>query len=924
MKLQRIRLEQVRQFRQPLELRDLDNGINLFSGPNEAGKSTVVAAIRAAFLERHRSNGVEDLRPWGDSAAAPEIDIDFEIDGRSYALSKRFLQRKRCMLRIGETSIAHVGTRLAATTLDGAAAEDKLAELLGFHYASRGASDAPQWGVPGLLWIQQGSGQAFREAITYATDHLRSVLQGNLDALSSTGADAVTAQVEAERNILLTPTTGAPRGAYAEAIARYQVLSEQRETLARQIATYRQQVDALSALRRAHAEDSAAQPWQALRARQRDAEQQLAGVDALTQALQESRRHWEQCTARIDLLREQREAFDAQRSAFELRQTTEAMAAEKRAEADAVLKQCAARREQAEATLDQADRQVTRLQGRLRALQWWRQRDDAIASAEKAKHQLEQAEDAQTWVRACQTAASALAIDDGVLATLQQQRDALRDLRVRREVAATRVRHALLPGATLQIGDLALSGDGEQLLLSAKTIVIPDIGRLEIVPGGADLTTMARDEAALQGVHDALLAVHGLTDLDAARERREASRIAQADLQAAKAALHALAPQGVEALRDAHHALRDSADRLRTPPSGIEAYVDVTQDIAVTMNANADLMADVATLEAEAAMQVAAQSDARLQMERITRQWHDARLLAAQAQSGAEAAQRERQQAQSALEAPDREARVTAIARQLTDALAQARTLQDGIAQQEREIAQARPDILRQDIARFARSAEQHALQHDARGKALLKLEVSLEAAGAQGLDELAADVARALAEAERRRDEMRRRASALDYLLMLLRDKQRALVQRLQAPLQRYLQHYLSLLFPGAALMLDAQMQPVTLVRERYRHIGDAVGDASGVPPGAGDEQADVDALSFGAREQLGVLTRLAYADLLREAGHPTLLMLDDALVHSDEIRLAQMKRALFDAGTRHQILLFTCHPEHWRDLGVTARTLG
>jgi hypothetical protein len=32
-------------------------------------------------------------------------------------------------------------------------------------------------------------------------------------------------------------------------------------------------------------------------------------------------------------------------------------------------------------------------------------------------------------------------------------------------------------------------------------------------------------------------------------------------------------------------------------------------------------------------------------------------------------------------------------------------------------------------------------------------------------------------------------------------------------------------------------------------------------------------------------------------------------------------MKRILFDAAQRHQIPLFTCHPENWRDLGVAAR---
>ncbi|MCW7542128.1 hypothetical protein OOT46_30495, partial [Aquabacterium sp. A7-Y] len=53
------------------------------------------------------------------------------------------------------------------------------------------------------------------------------------------------------------------------------------------------------------------------------------------------------------------------------------------------------------------------------------------------------------------------------------------------------------------------------------------------------------------------------------------------------------------------------------------------------------------------------------------------------------------------------------------------------------------------------------------------------------------------------------------------------------------------------------------------------------------------------------------------------TLIILDDALVHSDEQRLGQMKRVLFDAAQRHQLLLFTCHPTGWRDLGVAPRSI-
>ena len=109
--------------------------------------------------------------------------------------------------------------------------------------------------------------------------------------------------------------------------------------------------------------------------------------------------------------------------------------------------------------------------------------------------------------------------------------------------------------------------------------------------------------------------------------------------------------------------------------------------------------------------------------------------------------------------------------------------------------------------------------------------------------------------------------------------------------------------MFPEATLEVDERLLPDRFVR--------------------GNELGQIGELSFGAREQMGLISRLAYADLLQEAGRPTLIILDDSLVHSDAERLDGMKRILFDAAERHQILLFTCHPEKWQDLGVEPRDL-
>ena len=194
MKLQRLRIENFKLFRAPFEIDGLTDGLNLFAAPNESGKSTVAEAIRAAFFERHRSSAVEHLRPWGESSATPTVEVDFELDGKPCRLTKAFLGKKRCELVID------------GKPMDGAVAEDHLAALLGFRFPGKGASTPEHMGIPGLLWIKQGTSHDIASAVGFASDHLRNALGESLGELASSNGDAVLKAVEAERNELLTPS----------------------------------------------------------------------------------------------------------------------------------------------------------------------------------------------------------------------------------------------------------------------------------------------------------------------------------------------------------------------------------------------------------------------------------------------------------------------------------------------------------------------------------------------------------------------------------------------------------------------------------------------------------------------------------------------------------------------------------------------
>jgi hypothetical protein len=73
---------------------------------------------------------------------------------------------------------------------------------------------------------------------------------------------------------------------------------------------------------------------------------------------------------------------------------------------------------------------------------------------------------------------------------------------------------------------------------------------------------------------------------------------------------------------------------------------------------------------------------------------------------------------------------------------------------------------------------------------------------------------------------------------------------------------------------------------------------------------------LSAGAKEQLSVIVRLACAQVVApDGGIP--LILDDVLGFSDPDRLEAMGAVLAEAGRLAQLIVFTCYPDRYRQVG-------
>lgn len=141
-------------------------------------------------------------------------------------------------------------------------------------------------------------------------------------------------------------------------------------------------------------------------------------------------------------------------------------------------------------------------------------------------------------------------------------------------------------------------------------------------------------------------------------------------------------------------------------------------------------------------------------------------------------------------------------------------------------------------------------------------------------------------------------RAGALTRLQGALEAERNAARETYFGPVQEELKPLLSILHRDAALSFDSEsLLPNGLMR--------------------GQAEENLEDLSGGTKEQIAILTRLAFARLFARQGRRMPIVLDDALVYSDDDRIIQMFTALTRVSHDQQIIVFTCRQLAFQDLG-------
>ncbi len=201
-------------------------------------------------------------------------------------------------------------------------------------------------------------------------------------------------------------------------------------------------------------------------------------------------------------------------------------------------------------------------------------------------------------------------------------------------------------------------------------------------------------------------------------------------------------------------------------------------------------------------------------------------------------------------------------------------------------------------IERYERAlaARQQIVRHLREEIAALRARITQE--GGNGLDEQIAATERERAALVRERDHCLRETHVLTLLLDTLATAERETKERYLAPVIRRVTPYLRSLFPGAEIAYDDTLRITGLTRE---HLG----------------TEEFDRLSDGTQEQLAVLARLGFAEMLIDQGKPAMAILDDALVYSDDERIERMFDILTQASAKTQILILSCREDLFARLG-------
>ena len=882
MKLRTLSVNQFKRFTEPTRLGEFSDGLNVVIGPNELGKSTLLDALRAVLFERYSSKAQPIIALQNDrSNAAPVVELAFEVDGAEYTLTKRFVKNAYAKLRCPD------GTQMEAD-----AAEDRLRNLLGFTEAGSRGATSETLGMWGVLWVQQGQSFGRPDLPDSALASLSAGLESEVGTvLGGRRGRELPQIIEQLLGELISKARHQPRGEYKSVLDR---IEDQEKHLDDQKQLQRTMAETLEQLVMAETrlegldDDNQDRIYQdeleQARVRLGDVMRSEAELEAAQSELQNrkgqldraQRANYERASHRSELVDAQEQLRKERKRLEELRQQEH--------ESSGPLEELRQAVDKAEAAVEAAEQSEARCRLTL----------DQISRSEELSNLLRRQSDVATIqqrLAEAQLRADQIKITDESLLRIREAAQALDQAKAKLSVVTTRI------GFDIPSDRLAgIEVDGSQLkdppgtieAVEQVVITIPERGRITVDPANADRHQLLQGERAAQAGLRAALEEAGAQSLGEAEILRDQRRDHEADSNAARGELELfLPPGGASTLQNRIEELRQSQSSM--PPEW------QTAELPARAQAEAELRKAQANLQKAREGQRSARSAVEERGAAIAEL--TAELLKAQSsvEFQTELVERRQEKLQSDAEAaPDDQ--LTAAMKSAAYAVCEQQEL---VSKREAEWPEATRQHLEAQIDRLETAIRERAESREDLRVDIARLRERVENRDSAGIGEAIENTQHRLEQAKRERDRFEREIKVLELLGTTLRSAESEAKERYLAPVLNRVRPYLQMLFPNAEITMDEDL------------------NIAGMSRGAGYEER-FDHLSMGTQEQIAVLVRLAFAEMLVDQDAPAAVILDDALVFSDDHRMMMMFDILSRAARRLQIVVFTCREQLFEGLGA------
>lgn len=867
--LHRIRLANYRGI-EDAEVELHSRGITLVEGPNEIGKSSLHEALDLVFEfpDSSRHGRVEAVVPTHRDAG-PEIEVELETGAYHVVYTKRYRKRPETRLEVrAPRKEMHTGRE----------AHDRMREIL---------DETLDTALLKALQVVQGE-RIDQPALTDSAA-LRRALDTAAGGDATDDAGDLFARVE-EEYLRSWTRTGQPhreRRAKDDAVheleGRIQELQDKQRELEGDVRRYEELT--------ARAEGLEGE----LPDLERTAEVSSKDREALVGLRQQVERAAGKAqSARADLqiaegrLRERTQALD---KIADLEEQLAALSGEEATEADQAL--AAAREaEQDHESRVQALRDET---VEAEALARLRSGDLQLRQDELQQEQLgERRRELERLESRAQVAREALGrrqVDAAALQRLREADVAVASARAGLEAAGVKVGLRALASVDVELSGEHMRLDAgstrDETVTERATLVVIDQLEVGIEPGRGLGELRGRLDAA-EEQRTALLRDLGVADIDEAvaaeQDRREAARTLE-EVELQRPGL--LRDLDFDELVAKHERQKQRVARyleVRSADPPLPASLEEARERNQEASDSA-ARARNRLEEAEAELASARERRGALERERTDRTARTDMLSRQRAEAERRLAQAREQQADDALAVAAEEARARSAAAERAQG-----ALEAELADRNPEAIEARAESDAGALARARRDQVEL-------GQALATLRGRLETERESGVSE---QLEREHANLDHERDErarLERRASATKLLFESLREARDAARRAYVQPLTGRIESLGRIVY-GESFAIE---------------LGDDLAIRARTLDGVTVPFAG---LSSGAKEQLGILVRLAVALAVSEDGGVP-VVLDDTLGHTDPARLRAMGAVLGRVGRVCQILVLTCTPERFRALG-------